>query len=120
MKRHPLYSRADRPTPPQRAPAAEAPIGKARKRLKSFYSRRERPLLLAAGALLAALLVYVYAATAPAPREFTQEDIDRAVRHSLETKPLPSRAAQAYEAVAPAVVRVQGVRKVEKLQDSSE
>src|SRR5262249_20548033 len=47
------------------------------------------------------------------PHEITQQDIDRAVRHTLETKPLPSRAAQAYEAVAPAIVRVQAVRRPE-------
>jgi S1-C subfamily serine protease len=76
--------------------------------------------MLAAGALAAALLAFVYGAMSPAPRELTQVDIDRAVRHSLESQPLPSRAAQAYEAVAPAVVRVQGVRRVETLPDPSE
>jgi S1-C subfamily serine protease len=123
MKRSPLYSPA-RARAPAAAPAPEAPAAKAaparRSRLKPFCSRHERPLLLAAGAALAALLLYVYAATAPGPRELTQRDIDRAVRHTLETQPLPSRAAQAYEAVAAAVVRVQGVRRVETLPDPSE
>jgi S1-C subfamily serine protease len=114
MKRSPLYSAArPRAASPAEAPAAAAPTPARASRLKSFYSRHERPLLLAAGALLAALLVLVHAAMAPSPRQITQRDIDRAVRHSLETKPLPSRAAQAYEAVAPAIVRVQAVRKDE-------
>jgi S1-C subfamily serine protease len=124
MKRSPLYSAPIRRRTPAKAQAAEAPAATpaaARpSRLKSFYSRHERPLLLAAGAFLSALLLYLYAATAPVPRALTQRDIDQAVRHSLETRPLPSRAAQAYEAVAPAVVRVQGVRKVEDLPDKGE
>ena len=36
----------------------------------------------------------------------TQEDIDAAVRESLEREPLPSAAAKAYEAILPSVVRV--------------
>jgi S1-C subfamily serine protease len=44
----------------------------------------------------------------PAPRSLTQKVIDDAVLHTLQTKPLPSRAAQAAEAVMPAVVRVRG------------
>ena len=36
---------------------------------------------------------------APASRQLTQEDIDAAVLHTLETKTLPSRAAKAYEAI---------------------
>src|SRR5581483_240817 len=115
MKRSPLYSAA-RPRAPQPAPAP-AQARASRLGLKSFLSRHERPLLIAAGGLLAALLVAVHAALAPAPRQITQRDIDRAVRHSLETNPLPSRSAQAYEAVAPAVVRVQGVRRLESLSD---
>jgi len=119
MKRPTLYSTARRratPAPaPHPAPAAPAP---RRARLKSFLLRHDRPLLLAAGAVVAALLVAVHAAMAPAPHQITQRDIDNAVRHSLETKPLPSRAAQAYEAVAPAIVRVQGVRRAETLGDS--
>jgi S1-C subfamily serine protease len=119
MKRSPLYSAPARPREPARAaePAAVRPRFES---FKSLCSRHERPLLVAAGALLAALLLYAYAATAPAPSELTQADIDRAVRHSLETKPLPSRSAQAYEAVAGAVVRVQGVRRVETLPDPAE
>ena len=40
----------------------------------------------------------------------TQKDIDAAVLHTLETKPLPSPAARAYEAVRRSVVLVRGQR----------
>lgn len=42
------------------------------------------------------------------PPIVTQRDIDRAVRASLEKKPLPSKAAKAYETIGPSVVRVVG------------
>jgi S1-C subfamily serine protease len=45
----------------------------------------------------------------PAPRELTQKDIDAAVLRTLETKPLPSRAAEAYELIKGSVVRVRGL-----------
>jgi S1-C subfamily serine protease len=38
----------------------------------------------------------------------TQEDIDSAVRHSLEQEPLPSMARRAADRVLPSVVRVEG------------
>ena len=37
----------------------------------------------------------------PRQRVITQEQIDAAVRHSLEKEPLPSPATKAYEAIAP-------------------
>ena len=117
MKRSPLYSAARRSAPaPDPAPEARPKRARA-SRFASVLSRHQRPLLVAAGALFAALLVTVHAALAPAPRHITQRDIDQAVRHTLETRPLPSRSAHAYEAVAPAIVRVQGVRKLESLSD---
>jgi len=66
-------------------------------------------LLVAAGALFALLLVTLHAAMKPSPREMTQRDIDAAVLHTLETKPLPSAAARAYEVIRPSVVRVRGL-----------
>jgi S1-C subfamily serine protease len=45
----------------------------------------------------------------PEQRPVTQEDIDAAVRMSLEKEPLPSAAAKAYEAILPSVVRVIGL-----------
>ncbi len=67
------------------------------------------------GGLCALAAVLLYAAIAPAPRAITQEDIDAAVLHTLETAQLPSRAAKAYEAVRESVVRVRGLgREKEK------
>jgi S1-C subfamily serine protease len=45
----------------------------------------------------------------PGQRRITQDDIDTAVRESLEKEPLPSAAAKAYEAILPSVVRVIGL-----------
>jgi S1-C subfamily serine protease len=86
------------------------------------FRRFEKPLLVAAGALIALGLFAVYLDSKPVPRAFTQTDIDAAVLHTLETKTLPSTAARAYEAIAPSVVRVrqlgipenEGDRDVEK------
>ncbi|ARP93988.1 S1C family serine protease [Bordetella genomosp. 13] len=44
----------------------------------------------------------------PDPRTLTQEDIDSAVMHTLQTKSLPSRAARAAAVVHPSVVLIQG------------
>ena len=46
-------------------------------------------------------------------RPITQDDIDAAVRQSLEKEPLPSAAAKAYDAILPSVVRVIGLMKEE-------
>lgn len=62
-----------------------------------------------AGALLALTIVYFHGVSAPAVRQLTQKDIDAAVLRTLETKPLPSRAAQAYEGIKGSVVRVRGL-----------
>jgi S1-C subfamily serine protease len=45
----------------------------------------------------------------PSPRRISQHDIDAAVLHTLKTRSLPSRAARAFEAIRPAVVRVRGL-----------
>ena len=44
----------------------------------------------------------------PAAEKFTQEDINAAVMHALNTQNLPSRSAKAAELIRPSVVRVQG------------
>jgi len=87
------------------APVASRPSGS---RLRRFFGRHQRPLLAAAGGLLALALVLVHATYTPAPRQITQHDIDAAVLRTLETKPLPSRAAKAAEIIRPSVVRVRG------------
>ncbi|MDE2454113.1 MAG: trypsin-like peptidase domain-containing protein [Burkholderiales bacterium] len=62
-----------------------------------------------AGALAVLLAALGLHAGLPGPRPITQDDIDAAVRHSLEKSPLPSAAAKAYAAIEPSVVRVIGL-----------
>ena len=97
---------ADQPrdTSPDQAERRRSP----RSRLK-FFTRYERLLLVVAGGIFALLLVSLQAAMKPPPREITQRDIDSAVLHTLETKPLSSAAARAYEVIRPSVVRVRGL-----------
>ena len=69
-----------------------------------------RPAVWAlAGALLVIATVLAVPGLRPAQRVVTQDDIDKAVRASLEKEPLPSAAARAYEAILPSVVRVVGL-----------
>jgi S1-C subfamily serine protease len=129
MRRVPLYSSSDRfrapgssanarpaslratpERPPDAAvsgPAAAAPrVGFLVRRLRSDPHRRRT---LAATLLLAAALVGVSTLTPPWPTRITQDDIDAAVLHALQTRPLPSPAARAYEIIRPAVVRVRAL-----------
>ena len=50
----------------------------------------------------------------------TQSDIDAAVLKTLETSPLPSPAARAYDAIIPSVVRVVGLSKSVRGKDGKE
>ena len=120
QRRTTLYSSAGRGLPPGRSraakPAAAAaapppaqaapPPGKPGRKLSR---RAEGVLLVAAGAAIAALFALMVGRGGPPPQTITQQDIDAAVRHTLETKPLPSVASRAAEAVRPSVVRVQGL-----------
>jgi serine protease DegQ len=128
MKRAPLYSRSTRALPsapaapvhakakakaagpapagnPSEAPDDTRPQAPLRKRLAA---RREPVLWLLVLALAAMVGVQQLR---PGARALTQEDIDGAVRHTLENKPLPSVVAKAAAAVAPSIVRVQGFGK---------
>jgi S1-C subfamily serine protease len=124
MKKVALYSTSSRSRAPRvPAPAAESKRAEAaepaappavaattkRGRIRAFLQRQQRTLAVVAGALLALALVYTHGAMQPAPRPLTQKDIDAAVLRTLETKPLPSRAAQAYDVMKGAVVRVRGL-----------
>lgn len=60
------------------------------------------------GALLVAVPAWLGGGLRPAAPALTQRQIDAAVLHTLNTQPLPSAAAKAYEGVAPSVVRVIG------------
>jgi len=130
MRRASLYSTSNRSpaartrlqsTPPSQppdagasAPSAPAVTGIAapaapltrRARIGRFLQRHNALIALAAGIAIALGAVYGYDALRPAAHALTQEDIDSAVLHTLETKTLPSQAARAYEAIRGSVVRV--------------
>jgi S1-C subfamily serine protease len=122
MKKVSLYSSSDRTRktgrPDPGAPDARAAVPEAatqltgptarRARWRVYASRHERLLLLAAAAVLSLAIVLGHSALTRTSRPLTQDDIDAAVLHTLETAPLPSHAAKAYEAVRRSVVRVHG------------
>ena len=87
------------------APATPSP---RRRGWRGLVDRHERLLLAIAGGLLVLLAAAAYRGLVPAQRVLTQEDIDAAVLQTLETTPLPSVAAKAYDIIAPSVVRVRG------------
>jgi S1-C subfamily serine protease len=102
-------SRGDyRANPPEGGTTAptQAASEPARFSLRKFYGRHERLILLVIGAAL--IFATAQWMKQPPQRSLTQEDIDTAVLRTLETKPLPSREAKAYEIVRPSVVRVRG------------
>jgi S1-C subfamily serine protease len=106
----PGRSRAAKPATAAAAPAPAQPAAPAPEKPGRKLSRRaEGVLLVAAGAAVAALFALLLGRGGPVPQTITQQDIDAAVRHTLETKPLPSVASRAAEAVRPSVVRVQGL-----------
>jgi S1-C subfamily serine protease len=118
MKRVALYSssKRQRATPeivaaePQRAEPSEADgAPRAPGRIRSFLRRHQLLFGIAAGAVIASAVVLAQVALAPVQRALTQKDIDAAVLRTLETKPLPSRAAQAYDLIRGSVVRVRGL-----------
>jgi len=126
MKKSPLYSRSPRRTPaaaeqpseqtpgqtssegqaPAQAQFDTAAAAARPNRLKRLLSRHAAPLWAMGGAVLAVLVMLQLR---PASPDITQDDIDTAVRQSLEKEPLPSAAAKAYEAILPSVVRVVGL-----------
>jgi S1-C subfamily serine protease len=93
---------AERDEPPSRRFAVLA-------RTRGFLLRHERLLLVAVAVLLSVAAFLAYNSTKPPPRQLTQQDIDAAVLHTLDTNVLPSRAAKAYEIVQRSVVRVRQI-----------
>src|SRR5688572_6740749 len=123
MKRAAIYSSAGRSrdaarsaagaAPPAQATAAQPVSAAARapdreSRAGAFMRRHASVVLFVAGGLFALALLLVYDSTRPGQQEFTQEDIDAAVLHTLENQTLPSRPARAAASVLPSVVRVRG------------
>jgi S1-C subfamily serine protease len=89
-------------------------------RLRNAVRRSERLLMLGAGALIAVAIVYGNGLLHPQARELTQDDIDGAVMHTLETKMLPSQAARAYDAIRNSVVRVREFEQADGDSDDTE
>ena len=117
MKKAAIYSSASRSRGTARDaaphPAREAglpPVSAVAfaRRLRAFLQRHRSVPIFAAGGLFALVIALVLGAMREAPYEYTQEDIDAAVLHTLENNTLPSRAAKAAELVRHAVVRVRG------------
>lgn len=134
MKRASLYSRSGGPARgplPVRSVAGDAEVPSAapttsrtappdasdtqanKPRADRWYGRFARrfrtPLTALAGAALALIVVAGYEYSRETPRRITQQDIDKAVLHTLVNKQLPSRAAMAYEKIRGSVVRVRGM-----------
>ncbi len=122
MNKVPLYSRSPRrpgvagpAAQPQAAAAQEpadaprAPPARANTRRQRLAGRLQGPLWALAGAALALAVAMAVLGLRPGQPVITQDDIDRAVRSSLEKEPLPSAATKAYHAVARSVVRVVGL-----------
>jgi S1-C subfamily serine protease len=107
MRRAALYSSAKAkhievavdPATESIAPATKPP-GRWRQALRRYT--------IPAAVVVLAVAVAAQTWWTPPVAVVTQRDIDRAVRESLEKKPLPSKAAKAYEVIRPSVVRVMG------------
>ncbi|MCU0928350.1 MAG: S1C family serine protease [Burkholderiaceae bacterium] len=121
--RTPLYSRSPVRTPaaapPSTSPAgtgapapAAAPAGAPRGEAPRVAGARLARMPAWSWGVVGALAVAVptlWSQHARGPSQvLTQQDIDRAVLHTLQTQPLPAAAAKAYEAVSGSVVRVVG------------
>ena len=113
------------PAPQGEAASAESaqtatakPATGLRARWRQFAARREKSLLVISTAATALLAVAIYLTLIPHARQYTQHDIDLAVRSTLEKLPPgPSAASKAYAVIRPSVVRV---NQLEKEKDSDE
>ena len=122
MKRAALYSRsrgAQGAAPPADATPAQAAAARP-SLLRRLVARRDLLASVAISGLIVALVFTAASSFSPAPRQITQRDIDRAVLHTLKTKPLPSATARAYEAVRRSVVLVRGITPGEAGENDSD
>lgn len=115
MKRTALYSSSGKKRPaaveavePPLPPQAETPQSRVVPRFKLFIHAHRTLAMVLAGVLAVFSGILLDRQLSEPPPVITQRDIDRAVRASLEGKPLPSKAAKAYEVIRPSVVRVDG------------
>ena len=116
MRSPPLYSSSrhsaaakDAPETAAEAAAPPRPPG----RLRTLAARHERPLLVGLGSALALAAMLIYGGTQRSQRALTQEDINAAVLHTLETQSLPSPATKAFEKLRGSVVRVRDLAVTE-------
>ena len=116
MKRVSLYSSSQRPRvarpavpEPPAAPPEVAPQTPPPQRRRALFRSAKGAAYVLVGALAALGIVYAYGGLGAPSREITQRDIDASVLRTLETKPLPSRAATGYEVIRHSVVRVRGL-----------
>jgi S1-C subfamily serine protease len=112
MSRITLYSRSVRSRAAADADAAATaapPPPPLRQRAAAFVRRHERALWVACIALLIGGFFAARPHFGATPRELTQDDIDAAVMHTLDTKTPPSLYAKAFEAIRPSVVRVKNM-----------
>ncbi|HUX12942.1 MAG TPA: trypsin-like peptidase domain-containing protein [Spirochaetia bacterium] len=111
MNKHVLYSGSQRTTISHELPPAAATVvdrQNRKKPLAAFYRSHERPILIVAGVVAALFAVSAYSLIVPGPHNYSQSDIDKAVRYTLENMPPAlSPAAIAYHAIQPSVVRIQ-------------
>src|SRR5690242_10155376 len=126
MKRRPLYSRAERRrvSPQGASPAASdwterdaAPslVAQLSSWSKKFARRHERSLPAVAAGLAVLAIVGGWQLFHPAARQYTQWDIDNAVKYTLShTDPPPADTAIAAAVVGPSVVRVEGYLSPER------
>ncbi len=112
MKKVPLYSRspraAEQAADVPAAVALSATPGTRRARVVSTLTRHERRLWALALIALAAAFWWGNPMLSTKPA-LTMEQIDTAMRQSIEDKPLVSAASRAYESIIPSVVRVMGL-----------
>lgn len=77
-------------------------------RFTRLVRKHDRLFMFAAGVVVALAFALIIGGYRHPAIALTQDDIDAAVLHTLETKTLPSRSAKAAETVRRSVVRVRG------------
>lgn len=80
-----------------------------RQRLSAWLGRHRTGAAFVAGVLMALAIVLGRDALRPADPPLTQDDIDAAVLHTLETRTLPARAVRPAMSVSPSVVHIQAM-----------
>jgi S1-C subfamily serine protease len=130
MKKAPLYSRSPRRDQPTAAPAAPTdlptppnPVVPPASRWRRSVAASRAPLWALSGALMAVVMMLGLMAWGPSwlpgQQRVTQDDIDAAVRESLEKEPPPAFAAKAYENILPSLVRVVSTSGDEDVSDEA-